>query len=186
MKKSGGPLAGREIVVGVTGGIAAYKSAEIVSKLVQLGAGVTVVMTEAATHFIAPLTFQALTRRRVLKDQFDLDAVIDAAHITLAEKSDLVVIAPATANTIGKIANGIGDDMLTSLMLAVQGPVLLAPAMNDRMWKNPVVQENLGKLKKRGYRVIGPEEGFLLEGRKAVGRLADPAKIVRKIEQLIK
>jgi phosphopantothenoylcysteine decarboxylase/phosphopantothenate--cysteine ligase len=170
----------------VTGGIAAYKAAEIVSKLVQRGAGVSVVMTRAATQFIGPLTFQAMTRRRVHTDQFDVGAVTEAAHVTLAEKADLVVIAPATANTIGKIACGIGDDMLTSLMLAVQCRVLLAPAMNDRMWKNPVVQENLGTLKKRGFKVVDPEVGHLLEGRKAVGRLADPEKILSAIERLLK
>ena len=180
-----GSLKAREIVVGVSGSIAAYKAAEVVSGLVQRGAGVSVVMTREAAHFIGPLTFQTLTQRRTFLDPFDPEAVLDPTHITLTDKAELVLLAPATANLIGKIAHGIGDDMLTSLMLAVNCPVLLAPAMNDRMWENPVVQENVTLLKGRGFRILEPEEGFLAERKHAVGRLADPEKILATAESML-
>ena len=180
-----GSLKAREIIVGVSGSIAAYKAAEVVSGLVQRGAGVSVVMTREAAHFIGPLTFQTLTQRRTFLDPFDPEAVLDPTHITLTDKAELVLLAPATANLIGKIAHGIGDDMLTSLMLAVNCPVLLAPAMNDRMWENPVVQENVTLLKGRGFRILEPEEGFLAERKHAVGRLADPKKILATAESML-
>ena len=183
--KKAGTLKGREIVVGVTGSIAAYKSAEVVSQLVQRGAGVTVVMTRSAVQFIGPLTFQALTRRRVMIDPFDLESVVDPTHISLTDEADLVVIAPATANIVGKAAHGIADDMLTSLLLAVTCPVLVAPAMNDRMWAHPAVKENIGILKKRGYRFVEPDSGFLACGTYAKGRLADPVKIVEEIVRCV-
>jgi len=179
--KKSGALKGKEIVVGVTGSIAAYKAAEVVSQLVQRGAGVTVVMTRSATQFVGPLTFQTLTRRRVLIDQFDLESVVDPTHISLTDEADLVVLAPATANVVGKAAHGIADDMLTSLLLAVTCPVLVAPAMNDRMWNHPAVQENIATLKKRGYTFVDPESGFLACGTYAKGRLANPAQIVEEI-----
>lgn len=179
------PWKGREIAVGVTGGIAAYKSAEIVSQLVQRGAGVTVVMTKEATHFVGPLTFQALTQRRVLLDPFDLETVVDPTHVTLTDRAETVLIAPATANILAKIAHGIGDDMLSSLMLAVSCPVVIAPAMNDRMWKNPVVQENLAKVKKLGHAVVDPEVGFLAERRHAIGRLASLETILSALESAL-
>ena len=137
--KKSGTLKGREIVIGVTGSIAAYKAAEVVSQLVQRDAGVTVVMSRSATQFVGPLTFQTLTRRRVMIDQFDLESVVDPTHISLTDDADLVVVAPATANFLGKAAHGIADDMLTSLLLAVTCPVLVAPAMNDRMWNHPEI-----------------------------------------------
>jgi len=180
-EKKSGALKGKEIVVGVTGSIAAYKAAEVVSQLVQRGAGVTVVMTRSATQFVGPLTFQTLTRRRVLIDQFDLESVVDPTHISLTDEADLVVLAPATANVVGKAAHGIADDMLTSLLLAVTCPVLVAPAMNDRMWNHPAVQENIATLKKRGYTFVDPESGFLACGTYAKGRLANPAQIVEEI-----
>jgi len=178
-------LSGREIVLGISGGIAAYKAAEVASQLVQRGAGVTVVMTQEATHFVGPLTFQAISRRRVFVDLFDPEAIVDPVHVTLSDRADLVAVVPATANVLGKIAHGIGDDFLTSLMLAVETTVLLAPAMNDRMWRNAAVQGNLDLLRKRGFHVVGPEEGFLVERRVGIGRLADPAKIVAEIERLV-
>jgi phosphopantothenoylcysteine decarboxylase / phosphopantothenate---cysteine ligase len=184
-RKQSAPLKGKEIVVGVTGSIAAYKSAEVVSQLVQRGAGVTVVMTRSASQFVGPLTFQTLTRRRVLIDQFDLESVVDPTHISLTDEADLVAIAPATANLIGKAAHGIADDMLTSLLLAVSCPVLVAPAMNDRMWSHPAVKENIAILKKRGYRFVEPDSGFLACGTYAKGRLADPAQIVSEIEKCV-
>lgn len=183
--KQAGSLKGREIVVGVTGSIAAYKAAEVVSQLVQRGAGVTVVMTRSATQFIGPLTFQTLTRRRVMIDQFDLESVVDPTHISLTDEADLVVLAPATANVIGKAAHGIADDMLTSLLLAVSCPVLVAPAMNDRMWGHPAVKENIEILKKRGYKFLEPDSGFLACGTYAKGRLPNPAQIVSEIEKCV-
>jgi phosphopantothenoylcysteine decarboxylase / phosphopantothenate---cysteine ligase len=183
--KKSGSLKGREIVVGVTGSIAAYKAAEVVSQLVQRGAGVTVVMTRSAAQFIGPLTFQTITRRRVMIDPFDLESVVDPTHISLTDEADLVVIAPATANVIGKAAHGIADDMLTSLLLAVSCPVLVAPAMNDRMWAHPAVKENIQILKKRGYKFIEPDSGFLACGTYAKGRLADPVQILSEIEKCV-
>jgi phosphopantothenoylcysteine decarboxylase/phosphopantothenate--cysteine ligase len=183
-KKSGG-LRDRKIVVGVTGSIAAYKAAEVVSQLVQRDAEVTVVMTRSATQFVGPLTFQTLTRRRVMIDQFDLESVVDPTHISLTDEADLVVIAPATANFLGKAAHGIADDMLGSLLLAVACPVLVAPAMNDRMWAHPAVQENIAILKKRGYQFVDPDSGFLACGTYAKGRLANPAQIVEEIVRCV-
>ncbi|HLF93558.1 MAG TPA: bifunctional phosphopantothenoylcysteine decarboxylase/phosphopantothenate--cysteine ligase CoaBC [Planctomycetota bacterium] len=184
-KRKSGVLQGKEIVVGVTGSIAAFKAAEVVSQLVQRGAGVTVVMSDAATKFVGPLTFQTLTRRRVMTDQFDLESVVDPTHISLTDEADLVLVAPATANFLGKAAHGIADDMLTSLLLAVTCPVLVAPAMNDRMWNHPAVKENLAILRKRGYRFVDPESGFLACGSYAKGRLADPASIVVEVEKCV-
>ena len=185
MKKSG-KLQGKEIVVGVTGSIAAYKAAEVVSQLVQRGAGVTVVMSDAATRFVGPLTFQTLTRRRVMVDPFDLESVVDPTHISLTDEADLVLVAPATANFLAKAAHGIADDMLTSLLLAVTCPLLVAPAMNDRMWNHPAVKENVATLRKRGTRFVDPESGFLACGTYAKGRLAEPAAIVSEVEKLLK
>lgn len=180
-----GPLAGKRVVVGVTGSIAAFKSAEIVSQLVQRGADVVVVMTASATRFVGPLTFQTITRNRVMIDPFDLDSVIDASHISLTDEADLVLVAPATANFLAKAAHGMADDMLTSLLLAVTCPVLVAPAMNDRMWKNKATQRNLEAVRELGYRIVEPEEGFLACGTYAVGRLAGPARIVAEVERLL-
>ena len=176
-------LKGREIIVGVTGSIAAYKAAELVSGLVQRGADVNVVMTGSATKFIGPLTFQTITRRRVMVDPFDLESVADPTHVSLTDTARLLVVAPATANFLGKAAHGIADDILTSLLLAVNCPVLVAPAMNDRMWSHPAVQENITVLKKRGVLFIEPESGFLACGSYAKGRLADPARILSEIER---
>jgi|TARA_B100002003_G_C14064551_1_gene512328 phosphopantothenoylcysteine decarboxylase/phosphopantothenate--cysteine ligase len=179
-------LSGKNIILGVTGSISAFKSAELSSQLVQRGAEVTVVMTSGATKFVGPLTFQAITRNRVLIDQYDVESVTDATHISETENADLVIIAPATANFIGKVANGIADDLLTSLMLAIRCPVLIAPAMNNRMWENPLVQENSKKLETiLGYQMVPPGEGFLACGTYAVGRLAEPMQIVQEIEQCI-
>lgn len=183
--KNDAPLRGQEAVLGVTGSIAAYKAAEVASRLVQRGAGVTVVMTRAATRFVGPLTFQALTRRRVLVDEFDPETVLDPVHVTLAGKASVVAVAPATANFLGKAAHGIADDLLTSLILAAECPVLVAPAMNDRMWKNAAVRDNLALLKRRGFRFVEPETGYLACGAYAQGRLADPERIVAGIEKIL-
>lgn len=179
-------MKGKEIVVGVTGSIAAYKSAEIVSKLVQKGTNVFVIMTSSATKFITPLTFQALTRNRVLVDQFELVMVTDPTHISLADKAKLVLIAPATANFIGKVASGIADDALTSTIMATRCPVLIAPAMNEKMYLNKIVQENIKKLKKLGYKFIEPEKGWLACGVSGIGRLADINKILQVVEKELK
>ena len=186
-KKSPGdkPLDGKTVVVGVGGSIAAFKAAEVVSQLVQRGARVPVVMTKAATHFVGPLTFQAITRIRVMVDQFDPESVIDATHISLTESADLVLVAPATANLIAKMAHGLADDMLTSLLLAVRCPVLVAPAMNDRMWGNKAFQKNLAAIRELGFRIVEPDEGFLACGTYAVGRLAEPLEIVKEVEGLL-
>ncbi len=183
--KGRGALRNRVVVLGVTGSIAAYKSADVASRLVQGGAEVTVVMTRAAAAFVGPLTFQALTRRRVFIDQFAVEGVLDPTHVTLAEKADITVVAPATANFLGKAAHGIADDLLTSLVMAVRGPILVAPAMNERMWRNAAVRENLEVLRRRGFRFVEPETGFLACGEYAKGRLAEPARIVYEIEKIL-
>ena len=183
--QGGKALDGKTVVVGVGGSIAAYKAAEVVSQLVQRGARVPVVMTKSATNFVGPLTFQTITRTRVMVDQFDPESVIDATHISLTEKADLVLVAPATANLIAKMAHGLADDMLTSLLLAVRCPVLVAPAMNDRMWANKAFQKNLAAIRELGYRIVEPEEGFLACGTYAVGRLAEPLEIVKQVEGVL-
>ena len=184
-KAGKGALDGKTVVVGVGGSIAAYKAAEVVSQLVQRGARVPVVMTKSATQFVGPLTFQTITRIRVMTDQFDPESVIDATHISLTETADLVLVAPATANLIAKMAHGLADDMLTSLLLAVRCPVLVAPAMNDRMWGNKAFQKNLAAVRDLGYRIIEPAEGFLACGTYAVGRLAEPLEIVKTVEGVL-
>ncbi len=185
MAAKSGALRGSEIVVGVTGSIAAYKAAEVVSQIVRGGGGGPGHTPPPPTQFVGPLTFQTLTRRRVMIDQFDLESVVDPTHISLTDEADLVAVVPATANFIGKAAHGIADDMLTSLLLAVDCPVLVAPAMNDRMWKHPAVRENIETLRKRGYRFIDPDSGFLACGTYAKGRLADPARIVEEIVRCV-
>ena len=179
-------MKGKNVILGVTGSIAAYKAADIASALVQKGINVTVIMTASATKFITPFTLQTLTRNRVLCDQFDIDSVIDPSHISLTDKADLVLIAPATANFIGKVANGIADDALTSLMLAVKCPVLVAPAMNNRMYQNKAVQENMKKLKQFGYKFIDPEKGYLACGSYGDGRLANLGRIISAVQRELK
>src|SRR3954452_2992680 len=147
-------LTGREIIVAVCGGIAAYKVADVVSKLVQSGAGVTVVMTAEAQKFITPLTFEALSGRPVRTSTFDLIETSDPQHIGLTERADLMLVAPATANVLAKIAHGLGDDLVSLMVCASACPVVFAPAMNNRMWDNPIAQENVAKLQGIGYRFI--------------------------------
>lgn len=172
-----------EIVLGVTGGIAAYKAAEIVRGLKREGAGVTVVMTTHALEFITPLTLQTLSGRRVITSHFDLagsDHPEDVEHIGLARGCDLLLVAPATAGILAKMATGIADDFLSTFHLAISCPVAVAPAMNTRMWRHPAVQENISRLRARGVHVIGPETGPLAsesEG-EGEGRLAEPGKVV--------
>src|SRR3954453_23874201 len=154
------PLKGREIIIAVCGGIAAYKVADVVSKLVQLGAGVTVVMTADATKFIAPLTFEARSGGAVRTSTFDLVDAGDPQHIGLTERADLMLVAPATANVIAKIAHGLCDDLVSLMVSAAACPVVFAPAMNNRMWDHPIARENVEKLQRLGYRFIGPDAGW--------------------------
>ena len=174
-------LKGRKIVLGVTGGIAAYKAAELVRELVKAGAEVHVVMTRNAQAFITPLTFQTLSGNPVTTELFNLIAESEIGHIALADRAEVLLIAPATANIIGKIAGGIADDLLTTIVMATKAPVLLAPAMNVHMWENPICQENIQKLRQRGYHFIDPEAGELACGYEGKGRLAEISTIVEEI-----
>lgn len=173
----------KNIVLGVTGSIAAYKAADIVSGLTKLGHKVNVVMTEAATQFITPLTLQTLSKNTVFSNVFQEESPSEVKHITLAQDADLLLIAPATANIIGKLAYGIADDMLTSLYLATRDiPMLIAPAMNVRMYENPVVTENLDKLMRRGFILIEPRESMLACGYVGKGALARVPDIIEAVE----
>ena len=174
-------LTGREIVLGVTGGIAAYKSAEIVSRLRKLGANVHVIMTKNATQFITPLTMETMSNNPVAVDTFDRPATWEVEHIALAKRAEVFVIAPATANIMAKMACGIADDMLSTTVLATKAPVLLAPAMNVGMWTAPVTQENAATLKKRGVHFVGPDAGFQACGDMGTGRMSEPVDIVEAI-----
>lgn len=177
-------LKGKKIVVGITGSIAAYKSAEIVRLLRRIGAEVRVVMTEHATHFMNPLTFETLSGNGVITDMFSQHG-ITLDHVSLGQDSDLIAIAPATANIVGKIAHGIGDDFLSTLVLAAACKVLLCPAMDGEMFRNPIVQANLGSLRERGLIIMEPEEGVLASGAVGTGRLPDPSTIVEEITSIL-
>jgi phosphopantothenoylcysteine decarboxylase/phosphopantothenate--cysteine ligase len=172
----------KHILLCVTGGIAVYKAAALTSKLVQKGANVKVIMTESASKFVSPLTFQALSRNEVFMDTFDEKNPKVIAHIDLADWADLVIVAPATANIIGKIANGIADDMVTTTLLATSAPVWIAPAMNVHMYEHPAVKRNMETLARDGYQLIEPSEGFLACGYVGKGRLEEPENIVTLIE----
>lgn len=178
-------MTGREIVVGVTGGIAGFKSAALVSQLVQAGAGVTVVLTAAAERFVGPATFAALTRRPVAREIFDERQFPLGAHIELAARGQLLCVAPATADFIGKAAHGLADDLLSTLYLCFAGPVLVAPAMNAEMWAKPSVQRNVNQLREDGVRIIAPEEGWLSCRIRGVGRMAPPEKIAEEISRVL-
>jgi phosphopantothenoylcysteine decarboxylase/phosphopantothenate--cysteine ligase len=180
-----GPLNGRELIVAVCGGIAAYKVADVVSKLVQLGAGVTVCMTAEAQRFITPLTFEALSGRKVRTGTFELVDMSDPQHIGLTERADLMLVAPATNNVIAKVAHGLCDDLVSLMVCAAACPVVFAPAMNNRMWENPIAQENFSKLAGLGYRFIGPEPGWLACRNVGVGRLSEPQKIVDELTEML-
>ncbi len=175
----------KTIVLGITGGIAAYKAAELASKLTQAGAKVEVIMTESATKFITPLTFRSLTNRPVVTDMFELASEFSIEHVALAEAADIVVIAPATANIIAKLATGIADDALSCTVLATEAPVVVAPAMNVNMFQNSITQENLTKLRDRGFTIVDPEYGRLASGKMGLGRLADVEKIIGTVKQVL-
>jgi phosphopantothenoylcysteine decarboxylase/phosphopantothenate--cysteine ligase len=175
----------REVIVGVSGGIAAYKTAGLVSQLVQSGAGVSVVLTSSAREFIGPATFAALTGRPVYEHVFDNQRYPLGAHIELAERADLLCIAPATANLLAKAAHGMADDLLSTLLLSFTGPVLLAPAMNCEMWEKRSVQRNVAQLREDGVHFVDPEEGWLSCRKRGVGRMAAPETILAAIDQLL-
>ncbi len=178
-------LNGKKIVLGVTGGIAAYKAAELTRALIKEGAQVKVIMTKSAWEFISPLTFQTLSGDMVYTDMFVPTAKYDMAHITLAEFADVFVIAPATGNIIGKIASGVADDLLSTTIMATDKPTLICPAMNDKMLANPVVQDNIDKLKKYGYAVMDSTFGELACKTSGSGRLPEASAIVEEIAALL-
>ena len=174
-------LNGKTVLLGVTGGIAAYKAAALASALVKLHAAVEVVMTENATKFVTPLTFEQLTGRRTMVDTFDRNFSHQVEHISLAQRTDLVIIAPATANVCAKLAHGLADDMLTTTVLACRCPKLIAPAMNTNMYENPVTQDNLNTLRHYGWEVIEPASGRLACGAEGRGKLPEPETLVQHI-----
>ncbi len=178
-------LKGKNVVLGVTGGIAAYKACEIISQLKKLGASIDVIMTRSATEFVTPYTFQSLTGNSVIVNMFESPKYWDMEHISLAQKSDLILVAPATANLMGKVANGIADDMLSTTIMASDKPVVFAPAMNTKMHENPVVQKNLKTLEKLGYHFVDPKGGILACGDEGKGKLQDVEIIVEKVKEIL-
>lgn len=171
-------LQGKDIVLGVTGGIAAYKAVEVASRLRKLGAQVFVVMTKNACEFVTPLTFETISNHPVVTDTFARPETWEVEHIALAKRASLFCIAPATANILAKMAHGIADDMLSTTVLATRAPILVAPAMNTNMWEAEATRENMRMLEKRGVKAVGPGTGFLAEGTNGVGRMAEPQEIV--------
>ncbi len=178
-------LTNKTVVLGVTGSIAAYKAAYLASQLTQAGADVEVIMTEAATKFITPITFRSITGRPVVTEMFDLASEYSVEHVALAEAADVVVIAPATANIIAKLATGIADDMLSCTVLATKAPVIIAPAMNVNMYENPITQDNLVKLQARDFAIVGPAYGRLASGKMGLGRLVDIDEVLGTICQVL-
>ena len=178
-------LKGKTVLLGVTGCIASYKSCDIVSRLKKLGANVEVIMTKHATEFVMPLSFETLSNNRVVSDMFDRDFKYEVEHIALAKKADIFVVAPATANIIGKFANGIADDMLSTTMLACKSPKLICPAMNTNMYESSQVQQNINILKDKGYMFVSPVEGRLACGDVGKGKMAEPVDIVDSIVNIL-
>ncbi len=176
-------LRGANILLGVTGGVAAYKAVALASSLTRAGASVDVVMTPAAREFVTPLSFAAVTRRKAHTEQWESDRKPE--HIALAERPDAIAVAPCTANTMAKLAHGIADNLLTSVLLATKKPVLLAPAMNAGMWTAAATRRNLEILREDGYRFVGPDEGRLACGDNGVGRMAGPEAIFEVLENML-
>ncbi len=176
---------GKNIILGVTSSIAAYKSANVASALVKKGCNVNVLMTENATNFINPLTFEELTKHKCIIDTFDRNVQYNVAHISLAVSADAFIIAPASANVIGKIANGIADDMLTTTVMACKCPVIISPAMNTNMYENPIVQDNLAKLERFGYIIVPPAEGRLACGTIGKGKMPDEQLLLDYLERAL-
>ncbi len=178
-------LKNKNIIVGICGGISAYKVVDVVSRLKKLDANVTVIMTENATKFVSPLTLRAISHEPVITDMFAEPDNWDTEHISLAQKADLFVVAPATANILGKIAGGVADDMLTTTIMATDAPVLFVPAMNTGMYENLIVQENITKLKKHGYKIMEPDTGLMACGTSGKGRLPEPQQIIKEILEIL-
>ncbi len=178
-------LKDKNIILGITGGIAAYKSLELTRLLVKEGTSVHGIMTKASREFIGPLSFQTLSGNPVLTELFDLSDESEISHISLADKADLMVVAPATANILGKVASGIADDLLTTVIMATKAPLLFAPAMNVNMYENPIVKKNIETLKTFGYNFVGPEEGDLACGYEGRGRMSSPEDILEEINILL-
>lgn len=178
-------LKDKTVVIGVSGGIAVYKTLDVISRLRKLGVNVYVIMTKSATEFVTPLSFQSLSQNYVVCDMFEDPKTWDVEHISLAKRADVFLIAPATANVIGKVANGIADDMLTTTVMATKAKVLIAPAMNTNMYENPIVQRNISILKDLGYSLIEPESGRLACGDTGKGKLASPETIVDGVVKLL-
>jgi len=174
------------VLLGVTGGIAAYKAADLASKLRQKGVDVVVVMTRNALQFVAPLTFEYITGNPVITDLFEKAGGHQCDHVALADRAAAAVVAPATANVIGKLANGIADDALSTILLAFDKPVIIAPAMNERMYQSPAVQENLRKLRERGVHQVGPGTGWLACGKTGIGRMAEVPEILAEVLKRVK
>lgn len=173
----------KELLLGVTGGIAAYKSADLVSKCVQAGVAVTVILTRSARHFIGATTFEALTGRPVYSGMFSPREHYRGEHIGLAQRTNLICVAPATADVLAKLAHGLADDLLTTAALAATCPIILAPAMNCEMWAKPAVQRNVAQLRQDGMIIIEPEEGWLSCGQVGAGRMAAPERILQAIQE---
>jgi len=184
-RSGAGDLAGYEVVVALTGGIAAYKVCTVISRLAQAGCGVTAVMTRAARKFIGEVTLQALTGRRVYTSLWDGEKNYDPQHIGLTEAADLFVVAPATANILGKVAGGLADDLVSTMIMAADCPVMFAPAMNSRMWCNPIVQDNVAKLRRFNYGLIDPAEGWLACRTTGPGRMAEPEQILAVVRETL-
>lgn len=183
-----GELKHYEVLLVVTGGIAAYKTAMLCSQLRQQGAGVTVVMTENAEHFVGRTTFCSLSGRKVYTDLFSLShsrEQYDAKHLSLTGRADLIVVAPATANIMAKTACGICDDLASTLLCGADSEILMAPAMNERMWQNPATQRNIEILQERGIHLVGPGEGHLADGAEGIGRMSEPEEILKRICALL-
>ena len=176
---------GKTVVLGVTGSIAAYKAVDIASKLTQRGLGVDVVMTKSAMEFVTPLSFRSVTHRPVVTDMWELSSEFSVEHVALAERADVVLIAPATANTIARMAVGIADEMLTSTVLATRVPVIVAPAMDAGMYANAVTQESLARLQSRGFTIVGPAHGRLASGLIGVGRLAETEEVLASVYEVL-
>ena len=182
-------LANKNLLLGVTGGIAAYKAVDLASKITAEGAHVKTVMTENACRFVGPLSFEAVTGSEVFTSMWNTPEEYKIGHIALADWAEIIVIAPASANIIAKIANGICNDLLSTVLcaswtLASQGRALLAPAMNDRMWENPVVQKNIETIKNMGFQLAGPNEGRLACGTDGIGRMSEPMEILEAIKKI--
>ncbi|MFH1594702.1 MAG: flavoprotein [Candidatus Omnitrophota bacterium] len=176
----------KNILLGITGSIAAYKACELISLLTKKGHNVTCIMTNEAEEFVTPLTMETLSANKVYREMFKQSGKYESAHVSLAQSADLVVICPATANTIGKLASGLCDDLLTCTVISSTSPVLIAPAMNDNMYKHKITQRNLRELKRIGYEFVDPVRGRLTCGYVGMGHIAPLGSIVKKIDKILK